>query len=298
MNRLINELRKPASAPRAKKTRLAVEQLEDRLVPAIAFAQYGNNGIWAWDTNKSGQMRQIASSGPTVMDQGADGTLYAAFANSGTWRYNYWSNSWSEIGFGTVVDTMSAASDNTLFATVNGWGTFEYDATGWHQLATADAYHLAAVRDNFFYGDFNNITYRYRDGNWTQLITSGITTYVMDASSNGTLYIGYGNNVGTWRYNNGWTKMHDWGAIQIAAGVADRSGYNSVYFNFGSAQGRTGVWNYNSSGYWSQLTTQDAWDITVVGDTLIATFWNGGTWQKPYTTGWVQVTGATAWQLA
>lgn len=266
---------KSASGKPAKKSRLAVEQLEDRVVPTITFAQYGN-GTFAYNSGTN-QFRQITTAQAKSMDEGADGTLFASY-NSGTWKYNWSSNVWTKLTTAQSTE-LSAANDNTLFASYSS-GTWEYDATGWHKMSSAVATQLAAVGDNSFYGDYSGGLYKYKEGAWRNL-TSARTTGAMDASSDGTLFVSY--NSGTWRYreaDSGWTKM----TTAIASDIAT---VNSRQFY---ATYASGTWRVNDAN-WIKLSSSKATQIGADNSSFVGNF-SDGTWQ--YQNGWLKISGAQA----
>lgn len=268
-----------------KKSRLAVEQLEDRVVPAITFAQYAN-GTYAYNSDTN-QFRQITTAQAKAMDEGADGVLFASY-NSGTFKYNYFTNSWSKLTTAQSSE-LSAANDNTLFASYSS-GTWEYDASGWHKMTAAVATQLAAVKDNSFYGDYSGGLYKFKDGVWNNL-TSARTTGNMDASQGGTLFVSY--NSGTWRYREadsstgapaGWTRMTTAIASDIAA-VSSRQFYATY---------ASGTWR-NDDGAWTKLSSAKATQIGADSTSFVGNF-GDGTWQ--YKGGWAKITSAQASLIA
>lgn len=270
-----------SSGKPAKKSRLAVEQLEDRVVPAITFAQYGN-GTFAYNSDTN-QFRQITTGQAKAMDEGADGTLFASY-NSGTFKYNYSSNVWTKLTTAQSTE-LSAANDNTLFASYSS-GTWEYDATGWHKMSTAVATQLAAVGDNSFYGDYSGGLYKYKEGVWSNL-TSARTTGAMDASQGGTLFVSY--NSGTWRYREadgsagapaGWTKM----TTAIASDIATVNS-RTFYATYAS-----GTWRADDANF-TKLSSAKATQIGADSTSFVGNF-SDGTWQ--YKGGWAKISGAQA----
>lgn len=295
--------------PTSRKARpLTVEPLQDRLAPAVLFGSYPS-GTWAFNQDTY-QWRKIDTARPAAMDEGADGTLFASYSNGmGTWRYTYGSNTWQRVSW-AYYPRLSAATDNTLFAS-NDYGTNEIDASGVHQLTTAVAYHLAAVADNYFYGDFYGATYRFVNGNWRNLGSGGAVgnggnpmTFDLEAAPNGNLYASYSN--GTSVYNpreQRWHLLTYECANQIRYGDSfytnsndnpellsyyplyqDPNVYNLVYLSFsGSKSGVYSIWDNgygtdNGSEHMTQLTSGLPIDITADRGRLFAAFGNDGTW--------------------
>lgn len=288
------------SAP-IRKARVSVEQLEDRLVPAITFASY-STGTFAFNSN-TGAWRKITTVLPKAMDEGADGCLFASYA-SGTYRYNYWSNGWTKLT-GAVTSVLSAASDNTLVASFNS-GVWEYDST-WHQITVAIANKVAVSYDNYFFASFGYVqsttvgpwgngstvgTYLYNtvtgytsgDPKWTRLTTAVAGN--MDASASGRLFASYNKYAydvagkahlqpltGTWMYVGTSAQRIDPNA---ATNISVVSG-TDVYFTF-LAGTLSGTWHMWSSGHYSLVSGVPAKQIGADSDALIASF-NSGTWE-------------------
>lgn len=224
-----------------KQTRLELETLEARDVPAIVFASYGD-GTWAYNAD-NGNWRHLTQHQPMAMDEGQDGVLYASYGD-GTYRYNYDTNHWYKLTSSTTTVLSAPDVGNCLFASFDS-GTFRWKGSAWLKTADAEARLLAAVDDKEYYGAFGDGTYRW-DANqghqlWTK-ITSAYA-YAMDASSGGALFASYGN--GTFEFENGWQHMTSQVASTIEA-VSD----NLVYFAAaggtyaGGAGGAAGLLSY------------------------------------------------------
>src|SRR5262249_17513329 len=147
---------------------------------------------------------QITPAHPIVMDEGADGTLFASFGGDGTWRYDYASNTWSQLS-PYQASAMSAASDNTLFASME-WGTYEYNTTGWHYLTPSHFSQLAAVRNDFFYGSSSGSgIWRYFAGSLTNI--SSYSAIAMDAATDGTLWVSLPTGTFSFSGSNTWIQI-------------------------------------------------------------------------------------------
>lgn len=281
----------------AKKTRLAVEQLEDRLVPAITFASF-STGTYAYNTDIN-QWRQITAVQFQQMDEGADGTMFASY-NYGTWRYDYFSNSWSRLTSGQASE-LSAANDNTLFASYSN-GTWEYDTTGWHLMTTNIATQLAAVRDNSFYGEFSDGLSKYRDGVWTYL-TSARSVGNMGASEDGTLFVGYSSAI--WRYKEYasptpgyspgyWTMMTSLGSPSNS--VKDIVVVDSRTFYFSSAS--LGAWKVIDGKWTAQMCDVSATPRSMSADanSFVAILPDTAVWEC-YQGSWSRISTTTGANL-
>lgn len=264
----------------AKRAKLAVEPLEDRLVPTITFASYAN-GTFAYN-DSSNAWRKITAALPKAMDEGADGTLFASFT-SGTFRYNYWSNSWTKLT-GATTTVLSAASDNTLVASYNS-GTWEYGSTGWHKETVAIANCVAAAYDNYFFANFgsgNGSTqglFRYNNG-WTSLsgtfYGTGGGAPAMDASASGRLFVSgfrWVNRIrvhGTWMFvGNSDTQL----TAAVASNIADIDGTH-FYATFAG-----GTFEDTSSSTYTKLSSAIATQISVDDTSNFVGSFNSGTWE-------------------
>lgn len=260
--------------------RLGVEQLEDRLVPAITFATY-DHGTFAYDTNIN-SWRKISGERALAMSEGRDGTLFATF-NNGVQRYNYSNNTWRSLTTAKSY-VLSAASDNTLFAVFNN-GTFEYTGPGWVQMATLRPSKLAAIKNHQCYAAYSFGTFLvsnvspggniypagYQPGYYGYQLTTSVAV-AMDSTSKGTLFCSFttGDRAGTYKYQaNQWTRLTSAVAKEIAA--VDYEGlYTADYTQFFAIYD-TGTWSYN--GQWTRIATVAATQIAADGDSFVGTFY-------------------------
>lgn len=236
-----------------------VEQLEDRIVPKITFADLAS-GIKAYNT-ETNSWRNISTLHAKVMDEGADGTLFASFTGYGTYRYSYSTNHWTKLRDGAAT-VLSAGFDDTLFATFSSGnkGTFRYDGH-WYNLTSALASSLACVRDRFCYGSFavgagtiSPGTYRFDETVLRWLRISGAVAMAMDAQST-RLFVSF--STGTWMYT------------------------------------------YATGGTWQVLTTLVAKDIADVSSSqFFCTFSNGTYSYNANTSSFKKITSTVATQIA
>jgi hypothetical protein len=275
---------KTLSASRRKR-RPELECLEEKKVLSTVFGAYSSGETWAF--NDQAGWREINPAIPVAMKEGTDGTLFASYTygpHVGTFRYDYGSNTWTELT-GAVASVLSASqSDNTMFATFYGQGTWEEFNGVWQKLASHDATMLAAVSDGNVYAVFTGDktgTWHADNSGWHQLNT--FVPIAMDASPDGVLYASYyGYPDGTWQYAgystlfwDGWTRETADVATQIAA-------VSSTYFYMTSADGTFSVhadtYFYqflgppDTFGYESFLTLDVATQLGHSGYTMIGSF--------------------------
>jgi hypothetical protein len=199
---------------RARRPQL--ESLENRTVLSITFAAFNGDGTYAYHSayGPSSGWSEITSWIPSIMAEGADGTLFATFPyGGGTWRYDYGSNQWTELTNQTAV-ALSAATDNTFFGSFTS-GTYEYNGS-WYRLTTDIASQLAAVSNHNVYLSLGSGTWQADHGSWTQL-TSAIPI-AMAASPDGTLFASYdGYGTFEWTADGGWVQRAMNAATQLDA---------------------------------------------------------------------------------
>jgi hypothetical protein len=278
---------KTLSASRRKR-RPELECLEEKKVLSTVFGSYPS-GTWAY--NDQAGWLHLNEADPIAMKEGTDGTLFASYNNGpyqGTWRYDYGSNTWSELTSWTASVLSASGRDNTFFGTFSGNGTWEFNGS-WHQLASHDATMLAAVANDDVYAVFtgDKTGTWHSKGGWNE-ITSAVPT-VMDASRDGAMYASYSD--GTWEYDGGWAKQTDHVAIAIAAisnnefwGSFSSQSFSGTYFYFEGSVAY-GTLNVASHLGHSPSTTSGEGDVTIVGS------WSDGTWTyaefgTPATVGW------------
>jgi hypothetical protein len=270
-----------------RKRRPALECLEEKNLLSIVFASFdgihqpGFSGTYAYDSTQPNSLRQITPAVPTAMSEGADGTLFAAYAN-GIYRYDYGSNTWTGVDTGPAI-ALSAARDNSVFASfTNGplYGTYEIDGSFngiVHQLTTNVAPKLAAVSHDHVYlslnDGWNDGTYEYNQGTVSQI--SLFEPTAMAASPDGTLFASYGGSVtGTWEYNdlNSWTKLYSEPATNLVA------------ISYGDYVGTFSDGTYEWNGAWHLISVLEADNLGAAfnssGVTLIGSFAStcGATW--------------------
>jgi hypothetical protein len=205
---------KSLSASRRKR-RPGLECLEEKTLLSTLFEA---DPAATWAFNDQAGWRNINPAIPVAMKEGRDGTLFASYNSGphlGTWRYDYGSNNWTLMTSWTASVLSASQSDNTLFASFSGQGTWEFNGS-WHQLASHDAFNLAAVQNGEVYAVFGGDkagTWHADNGGWHQLTTA--SPVAMDASPDGALYVSYSD--GTYEYDGGWTKITPDVATQIAA---------------------------------------------------------------------------------
>src|SRR5262249_12140618 len=127
-------------------------------------------GTWAINT-ANGEWRQIARGVPSLMSEGADGTLYTYASNNGDGaiaRYDYGSNSWTKLVVVHVnVVALSAAKDNTLFFSDSGSGTYEVTSFDYPtKISNVVASELSAVGLHRVWAATYGSLAAYKDGNW------------------------------------------------------------------------------------------------------------------------------------
>jgi hypothetical protein len=302
MNRLMNWLRKPSSrrpspAPRPRKVRLGVEQLDDRVVPTVIYGVF-DNGTFVRNTSLSTGWQQITPYKPSVMTEGSYSEMYGTYGD-GTWRYDYNSSSWTKLT-PELATNLSATYDNALFGsfTYNGsnTGTWEYSPKGvWTQITSRNALQLAGVRDGWVYGTYGqgaDGTWQYKDGGWTEISTNVASVLSAAADASGTLYASF--STGTWGYN---TSGHPGSWTRYTTAVATAlAGVDSLSF-FGSYS--SGTWEYKGAGSqigWQQIYTQAATALSASENYDLYASFSTGTYE--WNGAWYQLTPAQAGELA
>jgi hypothetical protein len=277
---------KTLSASRRKR-RPELECLEEKQLLSITFGA-DSTGTYAYDSIAQSR-REINSSIPLAMHEGADGTLFVSYNSGpyqGTLRYDYGPNRWTGLT-GWTSTVMSASPDNTLVVTLNGHGTWQFDGH-WTQLASHDALNLAASHDDYGYASFGGTrygTWEYSPGGWDQI--DGAPALTMDATPGDTLYASYSND-GTWSYtlDAGWN--------QITSDTANAIAAISDYEMIGSFADGTYDYIYE---YGTEITSEVATQLGHSGSTVIGS-WSSGTYTYDvYTKNW-QYVGLPSYEVA
>jgi hypothetical protein len=207
-------------------------------------------------------------------------------------RYDYGPNRWTGLTSWTST-VMSASPGNALYATLNGHGTWELSNGSWQQLASHDAYNLAAVDSGMAYASFGGNrtgTWEWINGNpnggWNQ-ITAAVPI-AMDASTGGTLYASYSGD-GTYSYSDyeGW--------VQITSDVANAITVVSDDEMIGSFADGTYECNQINQNY--KITSEVATQLGHSGSTVIGSWSSGIYTYEYYTTDW-QYVGTQSYQVA
>jgi hypothetical protein len=168
---------------------------------------------------------------------------------------------------------MSAATDNSLYASFSGLGTWELNGGSMKELASHDAYNLAAVNSSWVYASFGGTrygTWSDEGGSWTQ-IASHIPV-AMDAIPDGTMYASF-SGLGTYEDNGHWTKITPDVANAIAA-ISDQEMIASF-----ADQGTVDYTDFSSQYPWvgSQLQPEVANALGHSGSTVIMSLEGYGT---------------------
>jgi hypothetical protein len=224
----------------------------------------------------------------------------AAFPGQGLWRKAS-DGGWVELTAANA-EQVDADANGDVVAEFAGQGVWRYtDATGWQQLTAANASLLAMSGKGIVVAGFaGSGVWRYEDGRGWQLLT------LANASQLGVDL--YGNVVGefagdgVWRYDDfhGWQQLTGADASLVAIGDngvvtganASQLSVDAVGNVVGEYSG-VGVWRYEDTQGWIQLTPVDAGGVAggAIGD-VIASFNGYGLWLYDDARGWLQITPA------
>ncbi|MGF1583654.1 MAG: hypothetical protein ACFCD0_30420 [Gemmataceae bacterium] len=237
----------------SNKTRLQVEALDDRVLPAVTFFS-GVSGITMYD-HLTGNTQVITPNQPYAIDEGRDGVVFASF-DSGVWYYNGNNDRWGRLS-PNPAQVISAAEDNTLVASFVGQGTFQFAQGNWRRLTRRPADQLATVQRNHVFASFDGFgTWEYVKG-WTQLNEADALT--MAASVDGSLFVGY--DTGTYGYDGtDWDRLTRAIAIDLASATGDQ-----VFGVF-----RSGLFAYNTTDGWNRLSYFQMEEITIDTESPLA----------------------------
>ena len=286
---MANRTRPETLSASRRKRRPALECLEEKQLLSITFGADGN-GTYAFNSSNLSKV-EINSAIPTAMTEGADGTLFVSYNSNGwqgTYRYDYSSGQWTGLTSWTST-AMSAGQDNSLFVTLNGHGTWELYGANWTELASHDAYNLAAVNSSWVYASFGGTrygTWSDEGGSWTQ-IASHIPV-AMDAIPDGTMYASF-SGLGTYEDNGHWTKITPDVANAIAA-ISDQEMIASF-----ADQGTVDY--YDSYGQWvgSGMQPEVSTALGHSGSTVIMSLSGVGTYTNDVSIWYTQYVGGESY---
>jgi len=256
------------TAPR--RVKLAVEQLDERVVPSgvqesdpiIVFSVH-DTGTWAQDLD-TGTTRKISDYQATAMDEGTDGHFFGVYAD-GTWMYSWYSDSWTKLT-AAKASVLDAANDDTLVASFAS-GTWEWDGT-WGKITPVIATDIAVVSNNHSYLEFDSGLWEWHNYDW--LLRSSSQVVCMDAAEDGYLYASFA--AGTYRIADDGGAWH-WLTSETAIAIAARSGQSAALsFDFGTyAWHHVHGWELYTTTPTTQLHYEMHWGV--VGAFNTGTYW-------------------------
>lgn len=244
------------------RSRLGIEQLEDRVTPTALVAGTAN-GLFRYNANPNygtvgwGQLNTVPPTAVAITEfdnQGNYGVVAASFAGFGTYLWNA-RTGWQEIS--TSVATQLDIEGAFLVANFPGNGVWEYAGfAGWKQLNGNDAVNLAVDVSGDVAASFAGFgTYIHRvDGGWTELTTVVATSLDMEGNDYiAASFAGFGTF--RWQTNTGW--------ITLTESVADSVSVNANGVVTSSFTG-FGTWLYWNG--WSQITPSVVTDLAFAND--------------------------------
>jgi hypothetical protein len=205
--------------------------------------------------------------------------LAAEFPGQGVWRYDSTAGTWQQL---TAANASQVAADavGDVVAAFPGQGVWLCSPdNAWQQLTAANAASLDVAFCRF--GDVNGIA-------------SGVIGVVADFPGQGL----WRTTQGTYRDSQGW---HVWFVgkwIQLTANDAATEAIDQKG-NVAAAFGGAGVWRFQDSTGWQQLTAADASALALRAvvdgpSSLAAEFPGHGVWRFRDGTGWQQLTASDA----
>jgi hypothetical protein len=178
------------------------------------FGSFYTGGFYetgTWEYSPQGAWTQLTGRNAIHLTAVRDQYFYGTYVEGadGTWQYR--NGAWNLIST-QRANALSATPTGTLFASFPAesvsYGTWRYNGSWWDQYYTsATASMLAAVNDNFFYGQYGYYTYSY-NGGWAWIGPPAVVTgnaVAMTTAHSAQLFISYQDN-GTWRYDGSWTQ--------------------------------------------------------------------------------------------
>lgn len=180
----------------------------------VSYNTGSSAGTWGYGSGRWTKLTtavalQIAAIGP--------GSTYAAFS-SGLFQYESYANRWTRINLpaGTTNLHKVAVSGSSLVVSLNT-GTWMSSLSGWQKLHNAATTQIAMIGNNDFYISFSFGTYRYNNGNWSNLSSRASLIAANESGYNSPVLVGAWTTGTFARKDNGqWIRLSNYTATFIA----------------------------------------------------------------------------------